>query len=41
MARLSRWERFLPGVIQPALAHHRYVLFTPEAEAAGAATHTQ
>ncbi|MEA2973029.1 MAG: hypothetical protein QOG82_1487 [Actinomycetota bacterium] len=45
VARLSRWERFLPGVIQPALAHHRYVLFTPEAEAAGdavgAATHTQ
>jgi nucleoside-diphosphate-sugar epimerase len=46
VARLSRWERFLPGVIQPALAHHRYVLFTPEAPpdsavAAGAATHTQ
>ena len=50
VARLSRWERFLPGPIQPALAHHRYVLFTPEpdddgvlaaADVAGAATHTQ
>jgi hypothetical protein len=47
VARLSRWERFLPGPIQPALAHHRYVLFTPEpdavepAGAVGAATHTQ
>ncbi|MEA2828657.1 MAG: hypothetical protein QOG43_3096 [Actinomycetota bacterium] len=41
VARLSRWERFLPGPIQPALAHHRYVLFTPEDAAVGAATHTQ
>ncbi len=37
VARLSRWERFLPGVIQPALAHHRFVLFTP----VGLATQTQ
>ncbi len=48
VARLSRWERFLPGVIQPALAHHRYVLFRrPELEydsgaaAVGAATQIQ
>ncbi|MEA2716721.1 MAG: hypothetical protein QOI99_1038, partial [Actinomycetota bacterium] len=48
VARLSRWERFLPGPIQPALAHHRYVLFTPDAapaaaavDVSGAATHTQ
>jgi len=37
VARLARWERFLPDLIQPALAHHRYVLFRP----VGAATHTQ
>ena len=37
VTRLSRWERFLPGVIQPALAHHRYVLFTPEARVGSAA----
>jgi hypothetical protein len=49
VARLSRWERFLPGVIQPALAHHRYVLFrrpesdseADQSDAVGAATHTQ
>ncbi|HVF13332.1 MAG TPA: hypothetical protein VM942_01965 [Acidimicrobiales bacterium] len=46
VARLSRWERFLPGAIQPSLAHHRYVLFRrPELDygggAVGAATHTQ
>jgi hypothetical protein len=27
VARLSRWERFLPGPVAPGLAHHRYVLF--------------
>ncbi len=37
VARLSRWERFVPGVVQPALAHHRYVLFRRATSAAGAA----
>ncbi|HWC11412.1 MAG TPA: NAD-dependent epimerase/dehydratase family protein, partial [Acidimicrobiales bacterium] len=27
IARLSRWERYLPAPVAPALAHHRYVLF--------------
>jgi nucleoside-diphosphate-sugar epimerase len=26
VARLARWERYLPGPIAPGLAHHRYVL---------------
>ncbi len=26
VARLSRWERYLPAPIAPGLAHHRYVL---------------
>ena len=46
VAKLARWERFLPGPIQPGLAHHRYVLFRrPELVygegAVGAATQTQ
>lgn len=31
IARLARWERFLPGPVAPALAHHRYLLFEPSA----------
>ncbi|MFN2607053.1 MAG: NAD-dependent epimerase/dehydratase family protein [Acidimicrobiales bacterium] len=27
IARLARWERFLPAPVAPGLAHHRYVLF--------------
>jgi hypothetical protein len=31
IARLSRWERYLPAPIAPGLAHHRYVLFVDPA----------
>jgi hypothetical protein len=27
IARLARWERYLPAPVAPGLAHHRYVLF--------------
>ncbi len=27
IARLARWERYLPALVAPSLAHHRYVLF--------------
>lgn len=27
VVKLSRWERFLPAPVAPALAHHRYTLF--------------
>lgn len=50
IARLARWERYLPAPVAPALAHHRYLLFVPSAEAGadasgaapvGAAIHSQ
>jgi hypothetical protein len=28
IAKLASWERFVPGTIAPAWAHHRYTLFT-------------
>ena len=31
IARLSRWERYLPAPVAPGLAHHRYVLFVDPA----------
>jgi nucleoside-diphosphate-sugar epimerase len=31
VAKLASWERFLPGSVAPALAHHRYTLFIPAA----------
>ncbi len=34
VAKLSRWERFLPAPVAPGLAHHRYTLFVnPEVAA--------
>jgi hypothetical protein len=27
IARLAAWERFVPGAVAPALAHHRWHLF--------------
>jgi hypothetical protein len=27
IARLASWERFVPGPVAPALAHHRWHLF--------------
>lgn len=29
IARLASWERFVPGPVAPALAHHRWHLFEP------------
>ena len=29
IARLASWERFVPGAVAPALAHHRWHLFEP------------
>jgi UDP-glucose 4-epimerase len=34
IARLASWERFVPGAVAPALAHHRWHLFEPDAVAA-------
>ena len=31
IARLARWERYLPAPVAPGLAHHRYVLFVDPA----------
>ena len=44
VARLARWERFLPAAVAPGLAHHRYVLFVdpsagPSTAGAGAVIH--
>ena len=44
VARLARWERFLPAAVAPGLAHHRYVLFVdpsagPSPAGTGAVTH--
>ncbi|MEA2843410.1 MAG: hypothetical protein QOJ69_1081, partial [Actinomycetota bacterium] len=39
VARLSRWEKYLPGPMAPGLAHHRYVLLRrPEAPGSAAET---
>jgi hypothetical protein len=27
ITRLASWERFVPGMVAPALAHHRWHLF--------------
>ncbi|MEA2686455.1 MAG: hypothetical protein QOE93_1650 [Actinomycetota bacterium] len=44
VARIARWERFLPSPMAPGLAHHRYLLFVPDGDGdaadRGAATHT-
>jgi len=34
IARLASWERFVPGPVAPALAHHRWHLFEPSPTAA-------
>jgi hypothetical protein len=38
VARLARWERYLPAAAAPGLAHHRYVLFERSAAAERAQT---
>lgn len=36
IARIARWERFLPGPLAPGLAHHRYVLYVEPSKVADA-----
>ncbi len=38
IARIARWERFLPGPLAPGLAHHRYVLFVDPTTSRAAAS---
>jgi hypothetical protein len=40
VAKLSRWERYLPSAVAPGLAHHRYTLFVRPSAGAPASVAT-